>query len=136
MVKTKRYKSPEMGNEITCTFEIQDKNLLNNKEGKLRKLLEDALLADKFTILGWNDNKFIPEGYSCLALLKESHASFHTYPEHKTLVFEMYSCRGPSDVQNTFTYLFDKLNYPQIIFYRDNKVPVTRKAAKKLRFST
>ncbi len=132
MLKINRYKSPEIGHEVTCTLEIKDKNLLNNKEGRLKKILEDALRADKFTILGWNEEHFSPQGYSCIALLKESHADFHTYPEHKSLVFNMYSCRGETDARNTLEYIMNRLNYPKIIFCNDIKVPVTKRSAKKI----
>ncbi|MDD5012641.1 MAG: S-adenosylmethionine decarboxylase [Candidatus Nanoarchaeia archaeon] len=129
---TENYKSSEIGHEITCTFKIEDRNLLNNQEGKLRELLRRALLKDNFNILNLAEYHFSPEGYSCIFLLGESHADVHTYPEHGSLVFNMYSCRGENDAKNTFEYLKKELNNPKIIFYKEDKVPVTEKAAKKL----
>ncbi|MCL5018781.1 MAG: S-adenosylmethionine decarboxylase [Candidatus Pacearchaeota archaeon] len=132
-MKKENYRSPPIGQEISCTFKINDKKLLNNNGGKLKKILEEALLADKFHILGWTEHFFLPQGYSCVALLEESHADFHSYPEHNSLFFNMYSCRGENDVRNTIEYIENKLNYPEILFYSQNKIPVTKKAAKKLK---
>jgi len=128
----KKYKSPEVGHEITCTFLIKDKNLLNNKNGKLKGMLEDALINDNFTILGWEEHQFKPKGYSCIALLQESHADFHTYPEHNSLVFNMYSCRGENDVRPTLNYIRIRLGNPEVLFYNDIKIPITKKSAKEL----
>lgn len=123
------YKSPELGHKITCTFRINNTNLLDNKGGRLKKILEDALTSDGFKILGWREHQFKPKGYSCIALLQESHADLHTYPEHRSLVFDMYSCRGENDVEKTFKYVSQALKNPQILFYSENQIPVTRRAA-------
>ena len=126
------YKSPPVGHEITCVFIIEDKPLLDNADGRLKKILGDALKSDKFNILGWVEHQFKPEGYSGVALLEESHADVHTYPEHNSIAFNMYSCRGENDCKKTFDYFKKHLLKYKIISYREAKVPVTIEAAKKL----
>ena len=129
MVKKKGYRSPELGHQITCTFKIRDKSLLNNAGGKLRELLRKALLKDNFNILNLAEHHFSPEGYSCIFLLGESHADVHTYPEHESFVFNMYSCRGENDAKNTFEYIKKELHNPKVIFYQEDKIPVTEKVS-------
>jgi S-adenosylmethionine/arginine decarboxylase-like enzyme len=124
------YKSPPVGHTIRCVFKVRDISLINNKDNHLKSLLESALIEDNFTILGWLDHQFSPQGYSCLALLAESHAGFHTYPEHGTVEFEMYSCRGPHDAANTLDYIKRELHLKpkDMIFFKEDQVPLTNRA--------
>ena len=132
MTTDTNYQSPPVGHEITCVFVIEDKPLLNNEGGRLKQILETALTSDKFNILGWAEHQFKPTGYSGVALLEESHAGVHTYPEHNSIALNMYSCRGEKDCKNTFDHFREHLGEHKIISYREAKVPVTIKAAKKL----
>ena len=40
----------------------------------------------KIEVLNISEKVFKPQGYTCLALLAESHMSFHTFPEKELLV--------------------------------------------------
>lgn len=54
--------------------------------------LEDSLLNSKHTVLGQVDYVFMPQGYTKLWLLGESHFAIHTYPEHNTAYVQLSSC--------------------------------------------
>lgn len=58
----------------------------------LCKCVESCLLRSGFSILGHVDHQFIPQGYTCLWLLAESHAAIHTFPEHCRSYIELSSC--------------------------------------------
>ena len=45
------------------------------------KVIHDIAKAAKVTILNISKYKFEPQGFTILALLAESHISFHTFPE-------------------------------------------------------
>ena len=51
-------------------------------EGLVHKIAEKA----KVTVLNIAKYKFEPQGFTLVALLAESHISFHTYPEKESLV--------------------------------------------------
>jgi len=72
------------------------------------------LLADGFEVLGTSSNEFDPHGYTLTALLAESHATIHTYPEYDSLYFHLYSCRGIGDGIKTFEFFKDKLKPKRI----------------------
>lgn len=40
-------------------------------------------------------------GYTSIGLLKESHISFHTYPEHNSIQIDFFSCKDLNKRQNT-----------------------------------
>ena len=48
--------------------------------------------AAKVTILEISKYKFEPQGFTILALLAESHISFHTFPEKGIISFDFFTC--------------------------------------------
>ena len=46
----------------------------------------------KVEILGINSHKFEPQGFTTVALLAESHMSFHTFPERGIISFDFFTC--------------------------------------------
>tara|TARA_B100001057_G_scaffold406490_1_gene419882 strand:- start:241 stop:642 length:402 start_codon:yes stop_codon:yes gene_type:complete len=66
--------------------------------------------AAKVTILNISKYKFEPQGFTILALLAESHISFHTFPEKGIISFDFFTCGKISPsvaidiVKKTFEY--------------------------------
>ena len=48
--------------------------------------------AAKVTVLKISKYKFEPQGFTILALLAESHMSFHTFPEKGIVSFDFFTC--------------------------------------------
>ena len=46
----------------------------------------------KVQILNVNSHKFEPQGFTLVALLSESHMSFHTFPERGVISFDFFTC--------------------------------------------
>ena len=46
----------------------------------------------KVTVLEISKHKFEPQGFTILALLAESHISFHTFPEKGIISFDFFTC--------------------------------------------
>lgn len=65
---------------------------LLNDEGKLRELAERAATATGATVLQLASHHFNPQGVTVLALLAESHASLHSYPESGVLFWDCFTC--------------------------------------------
>jgi len=102
------YQSPFLGNEISCVMHGIDEGILNNSS-ELEKSLLEALNEDKFTILEKASHEFSPKGFTLMFLLAESHVSIHTYPEHHSLYFGLYSCRGEGDGIKTYESFKEKV---------------------------
>ena len=45
-----------------------------------------------FTVVGFSEKKFEPQGYSCVWLLAESHLALHTFPGDGKAWVELASC--------------------------------------------
>ena len=56
------------------------------------KLIYKIAKAAKVTVLEISKYKFEPQGFTILALLAESHMSFHTFPEKGIISFDFFTC--------------------------------------------
>lgn len=63
-----------------------------DSEEYLSDVLKEAIPKGNAHIRGVISEKFVPCGVSVVALLSESHASFHTYPEHGCLFLDVFTC--------------------------------------------
>jgi S-adenosylmethionine decarboxylase len=59
---------------------------------RLRATLAEAIEVCGANICGHVDKTFEPQGFTCLYLLAESHASIHTYPEQGAIFFDAFTC--------------------------------------------
>jgi S-adenosylmethionine decarboxylase proenzyme len=121
------YQSPATGNEISTVFYGVPEHILLDPDF-IEKSLLDALAVDNFTIMGAMPHHFEPSGYTTLILLAESHAAIHTYPEHKSLYFSLYSCRGEQDGNAAFEYFKTQIPHESIKII-NNKIVVNKEAA-------
>lgn len=85
-----------------------DPEVLNDYE-RLEELLEAALLMAKATILRIFGEKFEPQGVTLLALLAESHASIHTWPEMGYCAIDLYTCGDKTETHKAAEFLKYKL---------------------------
>ena len=56
------------------------------------KLVDKIAKKAKVTVLEISKHKFEPQGFTLVALLAESHMSFHTFPEHNIISFDFFTC--------------------------------------------
>ena len=56
------------------------------------KIIYKIAKKAKVTILEILKHKFEPQGFTLVALLAESHMSFHTFPEHNIISFDFFTC--------------------------------------------
>lgn len=65
-------------------------NEVNTKVIKER--IECILKDSEFQLLGFIEHFFIPQGYTAMWLLGESHCCIHTFPEEGKTYIELSSC--------------------------------------------
>jgi S-adenosylmethionine decarboxylase len=66
-------------------------DVLDN-ERRLCQALRAALIRADATVLTIVSNRFVPQGVTVVALLAESHASLHTYPEVGAAFVDVFTC--------------------------------------------
>jgi len=124
--QTTPFQSPAIGQEISCVMTKIDGSLLSDNK-KLNLVLKNILKEEKFGILANTMHEFSPHGCTIFFLLSESHLAIHTYPEHNSLYFSLYSCRGPKDAEASFNKFKKILSPKEILFFKKQKVRVAVK---------
>ena len=56
------------------------------------KIIYTIAKAAKVEILNVSSHVFQPQGFTLVALLSESHFSFHTFPERGVISFDFFTC--------------------------------------------
>ncbi len=90
-----------------------DLGLLNDYES-LEEWLKTALLMAEATILRIIGEKFKPQGVTLLALLAESHASIHTWPEIGYAAIDLYTCGDTTKTEKAAGFLKEKLKAQRV----------------------
>jgi len=85
-----------------------DEEILDDYD-ELSRLLETALLMANATILRIFGEKFKPQGVTLLALLAESHASVHSWPELRYCAIDLYTCGDKTKTHKAAEFLKRKL---------------------------
>ncbi|WP_280303727.1 adenosylmethionine decarboxylase [Nocardia neocaledoniensis] len=79
------------GWHVLAEFGGVDTDLCDDLE-RLESALRESLIAAGVTICDVVHKKFEPQGVTVLALLSESHASIHTYPESGDIFVDVFTC--------------------------------------------
>ncbi|GAA1612818.1 adenosylmethionine decarboxylase [Nonomuraea maheshkhaliensis] len=91
------------GRHVLSEFYDVDPTLLNDTEF-LRVALQQALKEANATLLHMIDHTFESQGATVVALLSESHASVHTWPEQSACFIDFFTC-GQADPERALQVL-------------------------------
>ncbi len=101
-----------------------DAGLISSADS-ISPIMENAIKEGNLTKISSQYYQFRPMGASGIALLAESHLSFHTWPEYGLVTLDIYTCGDRSNADKAFNYLLNVLK-PTSIEYkkleRGNKV--------------
>ena len=89
-----------------------DQELLDDYD-ELERLLQVALNMAGAKILRVFGEKFQPQGVTLLALLAESHASIHSWPELGYVAIDLYTCGDTTNTHRAAEFLKTKLKAKQ-----------------------
>ena len=67
-------------------------NIVGSEIIKISQQIKEIAKTANVTILNISKYKFEPQGFTILALLAESHISFHTFPEKGIISFDFFTC--------------------------------------------
>lgn len=79
------------GHHVLAELEGVKPELLDDEQF-LRDTLDSALSRSQATVCEVIAKRFEPQGVTVLALLSESHASLHTYPEDGSIFIDVFTC--------------------------------------------
>jgi S-adenosylmethionine decarboxylase proenzyme len=96
------------GQHVLAEFEGVDPRLLDDV-AFLRVTLERSLDRAGATVCDVVSKRFAPQGVTVLALLSESHASLHTYPEVGAVFLDVFTCGNRADPELAMRLLAEAL---------------------------
>lgn len=96
------------GQHVFAEFEGIDPALLDDV-AFLRVTLERSLDQAGATVCDVVSKRFVPQGVTVLALLSESHASMHTYPEVGSVFLDVFTCGNRADPELAMRLLAEAL---------------------------
>lgn len=96
------------GCHVLAEFQGVDPVLLDDV-GFLRGTLERSLGEAGATVCDVVSRRFVPQGVTVLALLSESHASLHTYPELGSVFLDVFTCGDRADPELAMRLLAEAL---------------------------
>lgn len=108
------------GFHLMLTLKGCDPEILNNP-AKLEELTRAAAIASRATVLQICTHQFQPQGVTSVAILAESHASLHTYPEHNIVFWDCFTCSADCAPELSIPVLVEALNpesFSQEMIYR------------------
>lgn len=73
------------------------------------EVCEAAIIQSNMTIESCTRKQFQPQGMTAIWILSESHFSLHTYPEHKYITIDCYTCGNEGRPQAAIQYVIDAL---------------------------
>jgi S-adenosylmethionine decarboxylase len=101
------------GRHVIAELDRVDPMLLND-ELFLRRAVQQVLHRAGATVLTVVSKRFCPQGVTVLALLSESHASLHTYPEFSSMFVDVFTCGTRADPERAVRLLAEALGNPPI----------------------
>jgi len=78
------------------------------------KVIYKIAKAAKVEILNVSTHKFEPQGFTLIALLAESHFSFHTFPEKDVISFDFFTC-GKVHPKIALKILKKEIQYERVV---------------------
>ena len=78
------------------------------------KVIYKIAKAAKVEILNVSSHKFEPQGFTLVALLAESHFSFHTFPEKNVISFDFFTC-GRVNPKIALKILKKEINHSRVV---------------------
>ncbi|WP_020671749.1 adenosylmethionine decarboxylase [Amycolatopsis nigrescens] len=96
------------GRHVLAEFDGIDPALLDDPDF-LRAALSTALTESGATVCELVSQQFQPQGVTVLAMLAESHASVHTYPEIGAVFVDVFTCGERADPEHAVRLLADAL---------------------------
>ena len=107
------------GRHVLAELGGADPAVLDN-ETLLREVVQHSLVDAGATVQEVVSHRFAPQGVTVLAMLAESHASLHTWPEHGAAFVDVFTCGEDADPQRAVQLLADRVGARRL---RSDTVP-------------
>ena len=102
-----------LGQQTTIDYYDCDPEIIN-KAATIKDILEKAANIMNLTIVNTTIHEFSPIGVSGVVVIKESHIAIHTWPEHKYVALDFFTCNHASDLKEGILWLKEQFKAKRI----------------------
>tara|TARA_A100001391_G_scaffold156852_1_gene115054 strand:+ start:688 stop:1032 length:345 start_codon:yes stop_codon:yes gene_type:complete len=81
-----------------------DRSILEDSN-YVRNIFKEAVKESNATVVAEKYHNFNPHGLTGVAVITESHISIHTWPEHRYVAIDVFSCDDKIDHKKILKYL-------------------------------
>ncbi len=107
--------SPSLGSHLLIEMYGCDPDTLERQD-YVGQAMGDAAAASKATIVEQSFHEFEPFGVSGAVIIKESHYTIHTWPEHRYAAVDLFYCGGTVLVHRAVDVLRERFQPERIKF--------------------
>jgi len=100
----------QLGTHVLIDVFGCDFSEINNKKF-IKKLMIDAAKVSGAKIEKFSAKKFKPQGLTVLILVSESHLSFHSYPENRMCMLDIFTCGNRAVPEKGAQYILSHLKH-------------------------
>lgn len=86
-----------------------DCNYSFETEESLLEQCHDLCQHAQLQIVGKTSHRFEPQGFTFAILLAESHLCVHTWPEKRSVCFDIYTCNHSQENKNKAIFVFEEI---------------------------
>jgi len=83
--------------------------LIINNVSLIKSILEKAATIMNLTIVNTTIHEFSPIGISGVLVIEESHIAIHTWPEHKYVALDFFTCNTSHDLTEGLLWIKDEI---------------------------
>jgi S-adenosylmethionine decarboxylase len=95
---------------------------LLNDDDFLDRMLRSAVRKSNLTLMGTHMNKFEPQGVTGVAILGESHAAIHSWPENGQIFIDIATCTNMDSAASVFKYIAEHFPGARVASYQETVV--------------
>ncbi|WP_299885618.1 adenosylmethionine decarboxylase [uncultured Lacinutrix sp.] len=106
-------KKSSLGHQTTIDYYDCDPTIINTADS-IKKILEKAANIMNLTIVNTTIHEFSPIGVSGVIVIKESHIAIHTWPEHKYVALDFFTCNHSSDLKEGILWIKEQFKAERI----------------------
>jgi S-adenosylmethionine decarboxylase proenzyme len=104
-----------LGTHFLASYSECDEEAIQNV-ARLEKVMLEAAKEARATVLDSSFYIFPGNGFTMVILLSESHATIHTYPEHKACFIDFFTCGNKCSSEKFNQFLQSYLKPKKVVF--------------------
>lgn len=97
-----------LATQTTIDYYDCEPSIINNV-ALITKILEKAAAIMNLTIVNTTIHEFSPIGISGVLVIEESHIAIHTWPEHKYVALDFFTCNTSHDLTEGLLWIKNEI---------------------------